>query len=138
MTLPGSGSIEVICGSMFSGKSEELIRRVTRAKIARRRVQVFKPKLDDRFSEVEVVSHTGMRLTALAVATSAEVLARTDDRTEVVGIDEAQFSGKQLQRSGEVVGPVREQLAVEAVVQDADRLDAIGATLERHTVTLED
>ncbi len=91
MTLPGAGSIEVICGSMFSGKSEELIRRVTRAKIARRRVQVFKPKLDDRFSEMEVVSHTGMRLMALAVATSAEVLARTDDRTEVVGIDEAQF-----------------------------------------------
>ncbi len=91
MNLPGSGSIEVICGSMFSGKSEELIRRVTRAKIARRRVQVFKPLLDARYSEVEVVSHTGMRLTALAVATSAEVLARTDDRTEVVGIDEAQF-----------------------------------------------
>jgi len=94
--LPGSGSIEVICGSMFSGKSEELIRRVTRAKIARRRVQVFKPKLDDRFSEVEVVSHTGMRLTALSVASSAEVLARTDDRTEVVGIDEAQFFDNEI------------------------------------------
>ncbi len=85
------GSIEVICGSMFSGKSEELIRRLTRAKIARRRVQVFKPKLDDRFSEVEVVSHGGLRLTALAVESSAAVMSGTDARTEVVGIDEAQF-----------------------------------------------
>jgi thymidine kinase len=88
---PGTGSLEVICGSMFSGKSEELIRRLTRARIARRRVQVFKPKLDDRFSEIEVVSHGGLRLTALAVSSSGEVLGRTEDRTEVVGIDEAQF-----------------------------------------------
>ena len=85
------GSIEVICGSMFSGKSEEMIRRLTRAKIARRRVQVFKPRIDDRFSEVEVVSHGGLRLLALAVGNSAEILDRTEARTEVVGIDEAQF-----------------------------------------------
>ncbi len=85
------GSIEVICGSMFSGKSEELIRRLTRARIARLRVQVFKPRIDSRFSEMEVVSHGGLRLTALAVTGSAEVLEKTDARTEVVGIDEAQF-----------------------------------------------
>ncbi len=85
------GSIEVICGSMFSGKSEELIRRLTRARIARRRIQVFKPKLDDRFSEVEVVSHGGQRFTALAVETSQQILGLTDDRAEVIGIDEAQF-----------------------------------------------
>jgi len=85
------GSIEVICGSMFSGKSEELIRRLTRAKIARRRIQVFKPRIDARFSEVEVVSHGGLRLTAYSVTSSAEILDRTDPRTEVVGIDEAQF-----------------------------------------------
>jgi thymidine kinase len=91
MISPGVGSLEVICGSMFSGKSEELIRRLTRAKIARRRVQVFKPRLDDRYSEVEVVSHGGLRLTAFAVSTSGEVLEKTDARTEVVGIDEAQF-----------------------------------------------
>jgi len=91
MISPGIGSLEVICGSMFSGKSEELIRRLTRAKIARRRVQVFKPRLDDRYSEVEVVSHGGLRLTAFAVSTSGEVLEKTDARTEVVGIDEAQF-----------------------------------------------
>ncbi len=91
MIATGIGSLEVICGSMFSGKSEELIRRLTRAKIARRRVQVFKPRIDDRFSEVEVVSHGGLRLTALAVATSREVLDLTEARTEVVGVDEAQF-----------------------------------------------
>ncbi len=91
MTLPGTGSLEVICGSMFSGKSEELIRRLTRAKIARRRVQVFKPKLDDRYSAVEVVSHAGQRLVALAISSSAEILDKTEDRTEVIGVDEAQF-----------------------------------------------
>jgi thymidine kinase len=92
MTLPpGTGSVEVICGSMFSGKSEELIRRLTRAKIARRRVQVFKPRIDTRFSEVEVVSHGGLRLLAVAVERSAEVLDQTDARSEVIGIDEAQF-----------------------------------------------
>jgi thymidine kinase len=91
MTPPGTGSLEVICGSMFSGKSEELIRRLTRAQIARLRVQVFKPKLDIRYSEVEVVSHGGLRLVALAVSTSGEVLERTDARTEVVGLDEVQF-----------------------------------------------
>ena len=91
MMTPGIGSIEVICGSMFSGKSEELIRRLTRAQIARRRVQAFKPALDDRYSEMEVVSHGGLRLVAVPVATSADVLAKTDARTEVVGIDEAQF-----------------------------------------------
>ena len=85
------GSIEVITGSMFSGKSEELIRRLTRAKIARRRIQVFKPRIDTRFSEVEVVSHGGLRLTAHAVTNSGDILGRTDPRTEVVGIDEAQF-----------------------------------------------
>jgi len=91
MTLPGTGSVEVICGSMFSGKSEELIRRLTRAKIARRRVQVFKPKIDDRFSAVEVVSHGGLRLEALPVASSAEILDLTDARSDVIGVDEAQF-----------------------------------------------
>ena len=85
------GPAEVICGSMFSGTTEELIRRLTRAKIARRRVQVFKPRLDSRYSEVEVVSHGGLRLLAYAVETAAEVLELTEDATEVVGIDEVQF-----------------------------------------------
>jgi thymidine kinase len=85
------GWIEVICGSMFSGKSEELIRRLRRAIIAKQRVQIFKPAIDQRFSDAEIVSHSEMRLPSTAVASSDELLARLDHRTEVVGVDEAQF-----------------------------------------------
>ena len=85
------GWIEIIAGGMFSGKSEELIRRLRRAVIARQRVQVFKPLLDDRFSTDEVVSRDERRLKALAVATSAELLARVEIGIQVVGIDEVQF-----------------------------------------------
>lgn len=84
------GWIEVICGSMFSGKSEELIRRLRRAIIAKQRVQVFKPVVDSR-SDAEIVSHSDMRLPSSSVATSVELLERLDHRTEVVGVDEAQF-----------------------------------------------
>jgi thymidine kinase len=85
------GWIEIIAGGMFSGKSEELIRRLRRSVIARQRVQVFKPLLDDRFSTDEVVSRDERRLKALAVATSAELLARVEIGVQVVGIDEIQF-----------------------------------------------
>ena len=85
------GWIEIIAGGMFSGKSEELIRRLRRAVIARQRVQVFKPLLDDRFSTDEVVSRDERRLKALAVATSAEMLARVEIGVQVVGVDEIQF-----------------------------------------------
>jgi thymidine kinase len=85
------GWIEIIAGGMFSGKSEELIRRLRRAVIARQRVQVFKPILDDRFATDEVVSRDERRLKALAVATSAEMLARIEIGMQVVGIDEVQF-----------------------------------------------
>jgi thymidine kinase len=85
------GWIEIIAGGMFSGKSEELIRRLRRAVIARQRVQVFKPLLDDRFSTDEVVSRDERRLKAHAVATSAELLARVEIGVQVVGIDEIQF-----------------------------------------------
>ena len=84
------GWIEVITGSMFSGKSEELIRRLRRAIIARQRVQVFKPEVDSR-SEAEIVSHSDMRLPSISVASSSALLGRLDHRTEVVGVDEAQF-----------------------------------------------
>lgn len=84
------GWIEVICGSMFSGKSEELIRRLRRAIIAKQRVQIFKPTIDSR-SEAEIVSHSEMRMPSIAVGSSAELLDRVDHRTEVVGVDEAQF-----------------------------------------------
>ena len=85
------GWIEIIAGGMFSGKSEELIRRLRRAVIARQRVQVFKPLIDDRFSTDEVVSRDERRLKAVSVATSAELLSRVEIGIQVVGIDEVQF-----------------------------------------------
>jgi thymidine kinase len=85
------GWIEVICGSMFSGKSEELIRRLRRAIIAKQRVQIFKPAIDARYSDAEIVSHSEMRLPSVAVSSSQELLEKLDHRTEVVGVDEAQF-----------------------------------------------
>jgi thymidine kinase len=88
---PGSGWIEVIAGPMFSGKSEELIRRLRRAAIARLRLQVFKPALDNRYSESDVVSHSQWRAPSAAVSRAEDILGRLDPRTEVVGIDEAQF-----------------------------------------------
>ncbi len=91
MTRPGLGWIEVITGSMFSGKSEELIRRIRRAQIARQRVQIFKPRIDSRYAESEIVSHSDMKLPSEVVASAAEILERLDNRTEVVGIDEGQF-----------------------------------------------
>src|SRR5436190_23938719 len=85
------GWIEIIAGGMFSGKSEELIRRLRRALIARQRVQVFKPLLDDRFSTEEIVSRDDRRLKAYSVATSNELLSRIEIGVQVVGIDEIQF-----------------------------------------------
>jgi thymidine kinase len=88
---PGSGWIEVVTGSMFSGKSEELIRRVRRAQIARQRVQIFKPQVDDRYATDHIVSHSEMKMPSQVVKCAQEILQRVDDRTEVVGIDEGQF-----------------------------------------------
>ena len=85
------GWIEIIAGGMFSGKSEELIRRLRRSVIARQRVQVFKPIIDDRFSVDEVVSRDDRRLKAFSVATSSELLARVEIGVQVVGVDEIQF-----------------------------------------------
>jgi thymidine kinase len=84
------GWIEVICGSMFSGKSEELIRRLRRAIIAKQRVQIFKPNIDSR-SDAEIVSHSEMRMPSISIGSSAELRDKVDHRTEVVGVDEAQF-----------------------------------------------
>lgn len=86
-----TGWIEVIAGSMFSGKSEELIRRLRRAEIARLRVQVFKPKIDTRYSDDHIVSHSDLRMKSDTVTNASEILNRVDPRTDVVGIDEAQF-----------------------------------------------
>lgn len=83
--------MEVICGPMFSGKSEELIRRVTRSQIARIPVQVFKPRLDSRYGEDEVVSHSHMKVEAEPVEGSLELIRRAHPSTQVIGIDEGQF-----------------------------------------------
>ncbi len=85
------GRVELVCGSMFSGKTEELIRRVRRAIIAKQQVQVFKPIIDDRYHVDKVTSHTGSGVEAEPVASSAQILERLAPETTVVAIDEAQF-----------------------------------------------
>jgi len=87
----GQGWIEVIAGPMFSGKSEELIRRITRYELARVPTQVFKPALDTRYAVNELVSHSRLSTPAMPVATSQDLLKAVEDRTVVVGIDEGQF-----------------------------------------------
>src|SRR5436190_16805287 len=91
-----AGWIEVIAGSMFSGKSEELIRRLRRARIARQKVQVFKPEIDARFSNDHIVSHSEMRHESSNVRSAAEIRAKVESDTEVVGIDEGQFFDNDL------------------------------------------
>ena len=88
---PGAGWVEVVCGSMFSGKTEELIRRVRRAKIARQKVQVFKPEIDTRYSLQEVTSHNGVRIEAVPVGGVATMIALIEPDTTVVALDEVQF-----------------------------------------------
>jgi thymidine kinase len=89
-THPPYGSIEVIAGCMFSGKTEELIRRLRRAQIARQRVEIFKPTIDQRYSASEVVSHSQNKIDSHVVAHSREILAASRE-ADVVGVDEAQF-----------------------------------------------
>ncbi|MDC0253837.1 thymidine kinase [Bacteriovoracales bacterium] len=86
-----SGSIEVVCGPMFSGKTEELIRRVRRAQIGRQKVQIFKPMIDNRYHNSDVVSHSSQSVEAQPVKNSLEILTRVYDSTRVVAIDEIQF-----------------------------------------------
>ncbi len=90
------GWIEAICGPMFSGKSEELMRRLRRAMIARKRVQVFKPLIDQRYSTDEIVSHNDSRMKSQVIGSAAEILPNLDSRTEVIGIDESNFFGPDL------------------------------------------
>jgi thymidine kinase len=91
LTRKGSGWVEVITGSMFSGKSEELIRRIRRAQIARQKVQIFKHKIDNRYDADHIVSHSEMKMPSQVVSTAKEILERVDQDTEVVGIDEGHF-----------------------------------------------
>jgi thymidine kinase len=90
------GWIEAICGPMFSGKSEELIRRLRRATIARKRVQVFKPSIDSRYSDDEIVTHADARMGSESVGSARGILTKLDWQTEVVGVDESNFFGPEL------------------------------------------
>ena len=91
-----TGSLEVVCGSMFCGKTEELIRRLRRAEIARQKVQVFKPAIDTRYVEEKVMSHAGMAFDAIPVRDAVEILSSLAPETTVVGIDEAQFMSAEI------------------------------------------
>jgi thymidine kinase len=93
------GWIEVVVGPMFSGKSEELIRRLRRAEIGKQRVQIFKPLIDQRYAKNGIVSHSGLEIASELVQTGSDILDKVQARTEVVGVDEAQFLGESVVES---------------------------------------
>ena len=115
---PQHGWIEVIVGSMFSGKSEELIRRLRRAQIARQRVQIFKPQIDTRYAADHIVSHSEMRIESCAVRDSRELLERVEAATEVVGIDEGQFFDQGLPAAVAALADQGKRVIVAGLDQD--------------------
>ena len=112
------GWIEVIVGPMFSGKSEELIRRLRRAEIARQRVQIFKPVIDQRYSATEIVSHSGLGIRSDNVTTAAEIIGKIDPRTEVVGIDEGQFLGEPLVDEAQRLADMGKRVIISGLAMD--------------------
>ncbi|AIS51351.1 thymidine kinase Tdk [Thermoanaerobacter kivui] len=137
------GFIEVIVGPMFSGKSEELIRRIKRSQIAKQKVQVFKPAIDDRYSIDKVVSHNGTNINAISIVKASEILEHLEEDTEVIAIDEIQFfdhaivdivrgiadmgkrvicAGLDMDFRGEPFGPTPD---VMAIAESVDKLTAI-------------
>jgi thymidine kinase len=113
-----AGWIEVITGSMFSGKSEELIRRLRRAQIARQKVQIFKPLIDNRYSDDHIVSHSEMRMASQNVKSSDELVTLVDEDTEVVGIDEGQFFDANLPAACVVLANKGKRVIVAGLDQD--------------------
>lgn len=113
-----AGWIEVIVGSMFSGKSEELIRRLRRAQIARQKVQVFKPKIDDRYSIEQIASHSGMTHISKPVMTAAELMAQIEPDTQVVGIDEGQFFDMEIVEAANELARKGKRVIVAGLDQD--------------------
>ena len=113
-----TGWIEVITGSMFSGKSEELIRRLRRAQIARQKVQIFKPLIDNRFSERHIVSHSEMRIESEIVRNSDELVQHVHEDTEVVGIDEGQFFDANLPAACNTLASQGKRVIVAGLDQD--------------------
>ncbi len=114
----GSGWIEVICGSMFSGKTEELIRRLRRAQIARQRVKIFKPRCDARYATHQIVSHDDQKLDSELIDRAEEIIASIDAETQVVGIDEAQFFGLELVQVCEDLADSGRRVIVAGLDQD--------------------
>ena len=115
---PNQGWIEVIVGSMFSGKSEELIRRLRRAQIARQKVQIFKPLIDRRYSDDHIVSHSEMRIESCAVPSSRALLDKVAPDTEVVGIDEGQFFDQELPMICDTLADQGKRVIVAGLDQD--------------------
>ena len=122
------GWIEVICGSMFSGKTEELIRRLKRAKIAKLKVEIFKPGVDTRYSEEDVVSHNSTALHSIPVENATQILLYAND-VDVIGIDEAQFldvrviiAGLDMDFMGNPFGPMPKLMAI---AEDVTKVHAI-------------
>jgi thymidine kinase len=135
------GWLEVICGPMFSGKSEELIRRIRRSLIARKRVQVFKPSIDDRYSDDEIVSHSDLRLSSQSVTSAAQILEAFDVRTDVVGIDEATLLGPELEEVAVRLANMGKQVIVAGLDTDYlgrpfEPIPALLALAEEITKTL--
>jgi thymidine kinase len=115
---PNSGWIEAICGPMFSGKTEELIRRLKRSQIARKEVQVFHPSIDNRYSICEIVTHANVRMRSEPVDSARELLSRLDWRTQVVGIDEANFFGPVLVETAGQLAEAGKQVIVAGLDTD--------------------
>jgi thymidine kinase len=115
---PSQGWIEVIVGSMFSGKSEELIRRLRRAQIARQQVQIFKPAIDVRYAADQIVSHSEMRIPSMAVGTARTLLEAVAADTEVIGIDEGQFFDKELPMIANTLADQGKRVIIAGLDQD--------------------
>ncbi len=115
---PDQGWIEVVVGSMFSGKSEELIRRLRRAQIASQKVQIFKPQIDSRYADDHIVSHSEMRIPSVAVLSSRALLEQVAPDTEVVGIDEGQFFDQELPMICNTLADMGKRVIVAGLDQD--------------------
>jgi thymidine kinase len=116
-TPRNAGWIEVICGSMFSGKTEELIRRIRRAQIAKMDTIIFKPKVDDRYSPEHIVSHNQMKLNSEIVETSDEILTKSQ-KAEVVAIDEAQFFDEDIVEICKILAKQKKRVIVAGLDTD--------------------
>ncbi len=111
------GWIEVICGSMYSGKTEELIRRLRRSQIAKQNVTILKPKIDTRFSENHIVSHSDIKIPSIPVSSASDILTNARD-SDVVGIDEAQFFGMELVEACQTLADEGKRVIVAGLDQD--------------------